>query len=330
MIEAFECAVICPPPRALPLPPVIDPFSDDFSLSHAQEMARLRAQSALQLAETAAENSHLVVLPDDIHGIRHYWRRHDAPSLFRNLAQPIPCPATAQAGKMARRHGAYVVLSMYERTRKDVFGAVLLFGPCGNLVGAQHKVHPAFGEDWSVTPGEGFAVIDTELGALGLVTGDDWLLPETACVLARLGADVVVCPSKRPLPEGMLQARCQEYGFAMVLAYPAASFIIDQRGRTLAQSAGNQDFTLAAELTATGPVPSDRDALDRLLSDEESPRRARSRLRRPSAYAPLAADAWNEAPAHPARETGRIRRTAVHKFTSDDAPPPPLPEWELQ
>ena len=128
MINPFVCAVVCPPPRT-PLPDT-DPFSDRFSFKKAQVQAVNQAEAALQLAEKAAyQGADIIVLPEDIHGIRPFWRVFDSANVMRRLAEPIPGPTTKTARNIARRNKAYIILTLYENSHNSIFNTVLP-APC--------------------------------------------------------------------------------------------------------------------------------------------------------------------------------------------------------
>ncbi len=329
MRDAFPCAIVCPAPRALPLPPEVDPLSDTFSLAHAAEDARLRAQAALQHAENAADEAALVVLPEDIHGIRHFWRQLEAPRVFQHIAEPVPGPTTRTAAKIARRHRAYLVVALYENDAATIYNTMVLIGPRGKLLARYRKVHVAPGEHWIATAGSRFVVTKTHLGRIGLACGEDYLFPETPCVLARLGAEIVVVASKRPISDGTLGLRSSEHGFVTVFAQAGGSAFFDQRGRMLAQSAGMRDFVLAAELRNEAPWPADRDELEALLTGVAERRPRLSAFRRPEAYEALVAKEWPEAPLS-RREIDAGRWKAFQALAEKWAGGPALiPEWEL-
>ncbi len=329
MLDAFTCAIVCPAAGTKPLPPEIDPLSSSFSLGAAADEARRRAEAALQHAENAADGAALVVLPEDIHGIRHFWRAREAPRLFQRIAEPVPGPTSDAASRIARRHRTHVVLSMYENDAATIHHATILIGPRGKALVRYRKVHVAPGEDWVAAPGAAFTVAATDLGRIGIACGEDWLFPETACVLARLDAEIVVCPSKRPIPENVLALRSADHGFITVFAHPPGSIFLDQRGRILAQSAGRRDLVIRAELRNESMRPADRDTLDGLLTNVPERRPRLSAFRRPEAYAPLTAAQWPEAHV-PRKDIDAYRERAYRQLSAQWASEPThVPDWEL-
>ena len=67
-----------------------------------------------------------------------------------------------------------------------------VFGPDGSLLGTQDQTHllsPVLGE---LSAGDHLTPIETEVGSLGLLLGNDVLFPETGRILAYQGAEVLI------------------------------------------------------------------------------------------------------------------------------------------
>ena len=60
----------------------------------------------------------------------------------------------------------------------------------GGIQLRQPQMHPTAQHDWA-EPGEQWALLDLPWGRLGILTGDDSIFPESARILASLGADVL-------------------------------------------------------------------------------------------------------------------------------------------
>jgi predicted amidohydrolase len=327
MLESFTCAVVCPPPA--PVAPEIDPFSDEFSFRRAQNAACRNAESALALAQKAAEGADLVVLPEDIHGIRHFWRAVESPNMLRRLAEPVPGPTTRSAARIARRSRCHLSLTLYEVAGHSIYNTTVLLGHRGKVLATYRKTHLAPGEDWLVTPGEELSVIKTRLGTIGMVCGEDYLFPEVACVLARLGAEIVLCPSKSPIPEIILCCRAFESGFVTVYAQPDGSALIDRRGSVLAHSAGRRNYSISTRFIPQPSPEGERAELERLLTGVADPRARLSSRRRPELYGVLVEAKWPEAPRPAAKGVERIKRQAHGLLAQQwEEGPVLLPEWE--
>lgn len=122
-------------------------------------------------------------------------------------------------GELARTFGVTVVApSAYVPDPLDgvVRNVAAVFGPGGDLVGAQAKVILHHEDESLVQAGTGWEVIPTEVGSLGLMVGGDVLFPEVGRLLASHGAEILIgmgaCPDialYNKLRSGML-ARMQD------------------------------------------------------------------------------------------------------------------------
>ncbi|WP_157721800.1 carbon-nitrogen hydrolase family protein [Tumebacillus avium] len=83
-----------------------------------------------------------------------------------------------------------------------------LFYPDGR-VETQNKVHttPEERKVWDLKPGEDFAVFDTEIGKVAILTCYDIEFPETARIVADMGAEIILCPSYTDAPAGFYRVR---------------------------------------------------------------------------------------------------------------------------
>jgi predicted amidohydrolase len=76
----------------------------------------------------------------------------------------------------------------------SLFLTCLLLNPAGEIVGRQRKIHPTPAElEWGVQPGEAVRVLETEVGDVGFLIGEDVNHPETARALER--AQVLLHPA---------------------------------------------------------------------------------------------------------------------------------------
>jgi len=120
-------------------------------------------------------------------------------------------------------------LYSYDVKSASIRNTCYVFGPDGSLLGQQAQVVLDSETLDLVQPGEGWQVIDTPAGRIGLLFGYEALYPEPARVLAYQGADMLltIAATKRPavyhkIRQGAL-ARCQEnqlYGLASFLVGP--------------------------------------------------------------------------------------------------------------
>lgn len=120
---------------------------------------------------------------------------------YFKLAERIPGPSTEALGKVARRHRAVIIASLFERRAAGVYhNTAAVIGADGRLLGRYRKMHipddPLFYEKFYFTPGDlGFLAWPTRYGKIGVcVCWDQWY-PEAARLTALQGAEVLFYPT---------------------------------------------------------------------------------------------------------------------------------------
>jgi len=97
--------------------------------------------------------------------------------------------ATATASSM------YVAINLVETEGSEFYSTLYLLDIKGEIIGKYRKVHLGEMERKWATPGTTFEVINTPIGAIGLMLGNEIWLPEMARILSLRGADVIVHPT---------------------------------------------------------------------------------------------------------------------------------------
>jgi predicted amidohydrolase len=162
------------------------------------------------------------------------------------------------------RHQCFCIFGLLERDGDRLFNACVLIGPSG-VVGSYRKVHlPFLGVDMFVDPGDRpFAVHDAGGLKIGMHICYDGSFPETARVLALLGADLLVLPTNWPThsecaAEHMIPTRAMEntvYAMAVNRVGEESGFrfigrssIVDPGGHVLARAGSDGEQVLAADI----------------------------------------------------------------------------------
>ena len=110
-----------------------------------------------------------------------------------------------------------------------IHNVAYVFGPDGAVLGKQAKVMVARRETSLAQPAEGWGIIPTPAGRLGILIGGDTLYPEPSRILAYQGADMLVAlaavnqPATYHKIRQAALARCQEnqlYGLVSFLTGP--------------------------------------------------------------------------------------------------------------
>jgi predicted amidohydrolase len=145
-------------------------------------------QFAPLLAEAARQRADLVVLGETVHYVGLGKKPHE-------VAEPVPGPSTDYFCRLAKKHGVYLVVSLYERDGRVVYNVAVLIGPDGRILGKYRKVCLPHAEiEAGVMPGNDYPVFETRLGKIGMMVCYDGFFPEVARELTRRGAEVIAWP----------------------------------------------------------------------------------------------------------------------------------------
>ena len=278
-------------------------------LQHACEAdpAKNWATASEMIRDAASRGADLVVT-QELFGSLYFCRTQDEAHF--ELAQPIPGPATAALGELAKELGISLSASLFERRAAGLYhNTSVLIDPAGSLVGRYRKMHipddPSYQEKFYFTPGDlGFgahAIRDGEdAPRVGmLVCWDQWF-PEAARLTAMQGAQVLLYPTaigwhadeapdqrhaqldawitvqrSHAVANGLFVAAANRVGVEGDTAFWGNSFVADPMGRVLARASADQPQVLLADLDLT-QIARDRNYWNLFFRD-----------RRPEAYAGL-------------------------------------------
>ena len=153
----------------------------------------------LRLVERAAKGGAKVICTQELFTSLYFCQAED--HRFFKLAEPIPGPSTEALAKLARKHRAVIVGSLFERRAQGVYhNTAVVLDADGSLVGIYRKMHipddPLYYEKFYFTPGDtGFRAWDTAYGKIGvLICWDQWF-PEGARLTAIQGAQILFYPT---------------------------------------------------------------------------------------------------------------------------------------
>jgi N-carbamoylputrescine amidase len=167
--------------------------------SSASARPSLNLKRTLALAERAARRGARVICTQELFRSRYFCQSEDHANF--KLAESIPGPSTDAFQKLARKHGAVVIASLFEKRAPGLYhNTAAVIDADGSLLGLYRKMHipddPLFYEKFYFTPGDlGFRAWKTRHARLGvLICWDQWY-PEGARLTALQGAEILFYPT---------------------------------------------------------------------------------------------------------------------------------------
>jgi len=216
----------------------------------------------LNFTRKAAENkAHLIAFPEC----------HLTGYVFSNLkeatpfAETIPGASTEAVVSLCRELNIFVIFGLLEKENKKLYNSLAFAGPEG-LIASYRKNHlPFLGIDRFVTPGDRpFQVHQTTIGNVGMHICYDVQFPESARVMALMGADIIVLATNFPQGRSeklncLVRARAVENKVHVVCAnriggersfsFDGYSIIINARGDVLSTASHDREEIIYGEVS---------------------------------------------------------------------------------
>ena len=214
--------------------------------------------------KTAAQNgADLIAFPECALAGYVFSSREEA----MPFTESIPGTSTDKLAACCQELGVHVIVGLLEKDADKCYNAAVFIGPEG-LVGKYRKNHlPFLGIDRFIDRGDRpFQVYQTPIGNIGIHICYDCNFPESARVMALLGADIIVLPTN--WPEGrekvvkyLINARAYENRVNFVAVdrvgnergtrFIGRSKIISASGDTLAEASSEDEEIIYAEVSLT-------------------------------------------------------------------------------
>jgi N-carbamoylputrescine amidase len=232
-----------------------------------------RAGIVAAVAEAIDAGADIVLPPELFEG--RYFPQHEEQEYFSWATTLHESPAIAAIEKVTAGTGAVVPVSFFEAARPAYFNSVAVIED-GLVLGLYRKAHipdgPGYEEKFYFNPGDtGFKTWPTRHGRIGVgICWDQWF-PEAARAMALQGADLLLYPTAigsevgsqagndtsdmwRRAMDG--HAVCNHVPLAAAnrtgreddLTFYGSSFIVDHRGRPLAEAGRDTSEIIYAEL----------------------------------------------------------------------------------
>ncbi len=145
------------------------------------------------VAQAAQAGAELVVLPE-------LWGSGYDLAHAADYATPLDEGLFAEMGALARQHGLYLVGSLLEADRAQVYNTGALFGPDG-LIGTYRKLHRfrLMQEDQYLGAGDETPIFDMPWGPTAMAICYDLRFPELFRGYAVAGARLILLPAEWPV-----------------------------------------------------------------------------------------------------------------------------------
>jgi len=212
--------------------------------------------------KTAAESgANLIVFPECALTGYVFSSREEAMPFMES----IPGTSTDMLAACCRELGVYIIVGLLEKDADKCYNAAVLIGPEG-LTGKYRKNHlPFLGIDRFVDAGDKpFQVYETPIGNIGINICYDGNFPESARIVALLGADIIVLPTNWPegrekVAQYVVNARAFENRVNFVAVnrigsergtrFIGRSKIVGASGDTLAEASSDMEEVIYAEVS---------------------------------------------------------------------------------
>ena len=153
----------------------------------------------LNRVEQAAKSGAKIICTQELFRSQYFCQSEDHEHF--KLAESIPGPSTDAFCKIAKKHKAVIVASLFERRAAGLYhNTAAIIDADGSLMGMYRKMHipddPLYYEKFYFTPGDlGFKAWQTRYAKIGvLICWDQWY-PEGARLTAMQGAEILFYPT---------------------------------------------------------------------------------------------------------------------------------------
>jgi N-carbamoylputrescine amidase len=168
-----------------------------LALNSDSESENIAAVSAL--VEEAAGNGAQIVLPPELFSGPYFCKVEDE-GLFELARPTAEHPSVIAMQALARTLNVAIPTSFFERDGHHYYNTLAMIDASGEIMGTYRKSHipdgPGYEEKYYFRPGnDGFKVWDVFGARIGIgICWDQWY-PETARVMALLGAELLFYPT---------------------------------------------------------------------------------------------------------------------------------------
>ncbi|MEZ5656260.1 MAG: N-carbamoylputrescine amidase [Sphingobium sp.] len=169
-----------------------------LQLAFSNDRAENIALVAEHVRKAAARGARIILPPELFEG--PYFCTVEDEALFERALPVGEHPAVTEMQKLAKELQVYIPTSFFERDGQHHYNSLAMIDDAGEIMGLYRKSHipdgPGYEEKYYFRPGNsGFKVWRTKYGTIGVgICWDQWY-PETARVMALMGAEMLFFPT---------------------------------------------------------------------------------------------------------------------------------------
>src|SRR5256714_14514407 len=160
---------------------------------------KINRANQVRLVEQAVKKGAQIICTQELLASQYFCQVED--HRFFKLAETIPGPSTDAFSKLAKKHKAVIIASLFEKRTQGLYhNTAAVIDADGSIKGVYRKMHipddPLFYEKFYFAPGDtGFRTWDTAYAKIGvLICWDQWF-PEGARLTALQGAQILFYPT---------------------------------------------------------------------------------------------------------------------------------------
>lgn len=159
-------------------------------------------RKGIEMITLAAERGAKVIATPQLFNLP--WFPHEVRSECFEWAEPLEGPTISVLREEARRTGAILIPSIFERDGEAYYNTSVVIERDGEILGRYRKAHlpqiPLWEEKAYFSAGDtGFPVFETSAGRIGVQLCWDNFFPEGSRILALRGAQMIIAPTAAAL-----------------------------------------------------------------------------------------------------------------------------------
>jgi predicted amidohydrolase len=177
-------------------------------LFRSETVAEFRSKLEALVSQAARRGAELVALPAHV-GLCLFQAdltdlRANPLDLTRATRGGLRQTYEIHCGELAAKYNVYLAAgTAYIAAGERVYHVAYVFGPDGRVAGAQAQTHRSPRDRaWGLDLADALGIIETPVGRIGLVVGEDARYPEVARILCLQGANILIHPGEHTQAAG--------------------------------------------------------------------------------------------------------------------------------